>query len=129
MAEVPLKLQVILIQTGDKIWTLGKRLLSKHENRVRKKIALLGRAHTVQVFTKFLKMQRVYRFMSQPFSDFCCIVIGWKSSRSSEFQMNKSVLRLSFLTSIILDPEHEKVIESNLLLIQKLQNFHLLVHK
>ena len=57
MAEAPLKLQVILIQTGDKIWTLGKRLLSKHENRVRKKIALLGRAHTVPHTASFYNLQ------------------------------------------------------------------------
>ena len=75
MAEAPLKLQVILIQTGDKIWTLGKRLLSKHENRVRKKNSTpWPRAHCAAHY-KFLptysiksiiivKLQRVYLFVS-----------------------------------------------------------------
>ena len=75
MAEAPLKLQVILIQTGDKIWTLGKRLLSKHENRVRKKNSTpWPRAHCAAQY-KFLQtysiqlniivnLQRVHLFVA-----------------------------------------------------------------
>ena len=97
MAEAPLKLQVILIQTGDKIWTLGKRLLSKHENRVRKKIALLGRAHTVprtlQVFTNL--QHKIYHNCQIANCSFIClllqfIVLNCKDPRNFRLQNESS---------------------------------------